>query len=145
MADSGRRAATPVVRCAALRVMPAASAARETAQPAGASEGAAARRRSGGGRLQQQQKAAGEQRTAAGRCELEQIARSANAAHQEQQAKSYEVRRTCAELCLGIKDFLEPLSRALKGDNVKAIESHREALLSEVERIEGAAAREAQT
>ncbi|MFN9910174.1 MAG: hypothetical protein ACK56F_29355, partial [bacterium] len=49
-ADSGGRAATPVARCAALRVMPAASAARETAQPAGASEGAAARRRSGGGR-----------------------------------------------------------------------------------------------
>ena len=42
-ADSGRRAATPVVRCAALRAMPAASATRETMQPAGASEGTAAR------------------------------------------------------------------------------------------------------
>ncbi|MFN9908556.1 MAG: hypothetical protein ACK56F_20905, partial [bacterium] len=82
-ADSGRRAATPVVRCAALRVMPAAPAARETAQPAGASEREAARRRSGGGRPQQQQKAAGKQRTAAGRSEREQIARTANAAHQE--------------------------------------------------------------
>ncbi len=57
-ADSGRRAATPVARCAALRVMPVASAARETVQPAGASEGEAARRRSGGGRPQQQKRAA---------------------------------------------------------------------------------------
>jgi hypothetical protein len=55
------------------------------------------------------------------------------------------MRSVCAELCKGIGDFLEPLSRALKGDSVKAIESHRKALLSEVERIEGAAAREAQT
>ncbi|MFN9907520.1 MAG: hypothetical protein ACK56F_15585, partial [bacterium] len=46
---------------------------------------------------------------------------------------------------MGIEDFRELLSRALKGDSVKAIESHRKALLSEVERIEGAAAREAQT
>ena len=52
-ADSGGRAATPVARCAALRVRPAAPAARETVQPAGASEGEAARRRSGGGRPQQ--------------------------------------------------------------------------------------------
>ena len=144
-ADSGGRAATPVARCAALRVRPAAPAARETVQPAGASEGEAARRRSGGGRPQQQQKAAGKQRTTAGRCEREQIARTANAAHQEESAKSYdEMRRACAELCLGTEKFLEPLNRALKGDSVKAIKSHREALLSEVERIEGAAAREAQ-
>jgi hypothetical protein len=74
-ANSGRRAATPVARCAALRVMPAASAARETVQPAGASEGEAARRRSGSGRPQQQQRAAGKQRTAAGRCKREQITR----------------------------------------------------------------------
>ena len=138
-------AATPVARCAALRVMPAASAARETAQPAGASEGAAARRRSGGGRPQQQQKAAGKQRTTAGRCEREQIARTANAAHQEQSAESYEMRSACAELCKGIEDFRRRLSRALEGDSVKAIESHRKALLSEVERIEEAAAQEAQT
>ena len=144
-ADSGGRAATPVARCAALRVRPTAPAARETVQPAGASEGEAARRRSGGGRPQQQQKAAGKQRTTAGRCEREQIARTANAAHQEESAKSYdEMRRACAELCLGTEKFLEPLNRALKGDSVKAIKSHREALLSEVERIEGAAAREAQ-
>jgi hypothetical protein len=86
--DSGRRAPTPVARCAALRVMPAASAARETVQPVGASEGEAARRRSGGGRPQQQQKAAGKQQTAAGGCKREQIARNANAAHQERPAKS---------------------------------------------------------
>ncbi|MFO0007417.1 MAG: hypothetical protein ACK559_40510, partial [bacterium] len=55
------------------------------------------------------------------------------------------MRSVCAELCKGIEDFRERLSRALKGDSVEAIESHREALLSEVERIEGAAAREAQT
>ncbi len=144
-ADSGRRAAIPVVRCAALRVMPAASAARGTVQPAGASEGGAARRWSGGGQPQQQQRAAGKQQTAAGRSEREQIARTANAAHQERSAKSYEMRRACAELCVGIEDFRERLSWALKGGSVKAIESHREVLLSEVERIEGAAAREAQT
>jgi hypothetical protein len=55
------------------------------------------------------------------------------------------MRRACAELCLGIEGFRERLSWALEGDSVEAIESHREALLSEVERIEGAAAREAQT
>ncbi|MFN9904771.1 MAG: hypothetical protein ACK56F_01435, partial [bacterium] len=114
-ADSGRRDATPVARCAALREMPAASAARETVQPAGASEREAARRRSGGGRPQQQQKAAGKQRTAAGRSEREQMARAAKAAHQGESAKSYEMRSACAELCKGVKDFLEPLSRALKG------------------------------
>ena len=41
------------------------------------------------------------------------------------------MRRACAELCLGIKDSRERLSRALDGNSVKAIESHREALLSE--------------
>ncbi len=46
---------------------------------------------------------------------------------------------------MGIEGFRERLSWALKGDSVEAIESQREALLSEVERIEGAAAREAQT
>jgi hypothetical protein len=81
-ADGSRQAATPVAICALLRVMPVASAARETAQPAGASEGEAACRWSGSGRAQQQQRAAGKQRTAAGRCEREQIARIANAAHQ---------------------------------------------------------------
>ncbi len=43
--DGGRRAATPVAVCAGLRVMPVTSAARETAQPAEASEGEATRRR----------------------------------------------------------------------------------------------------
>ncbi len=45
---------------------------------------------------------------------------------------------------MGIEGFRERLSWALDGNSVEAIESHREALLSEVERIEGAAAREAQ-
>ncbi len=144
-ADSGRRVATPVAICAALRVMPVASAARETAQPAGASEGQAARRRSGGGQPQQQQRAAGKQQTAAGRCGREQIARVANAAHEEWPANSYELRRTCAELCVSIEDIQERLSWALNGDSAEAIKSHRKALFSEVERIEGAAAREART
>ncbi len=144
-ADSGRRAATPVAICAALRVMPVASAARETAQPAGAPEGEAARRRSGGGQPQQQQRAAGKQRTAAGRCEREQIARVANAAHEERPANSYELRRACAELCVNIEDIRSRLSWALNGDSTEAIKSHRKVLLSEVERIEGAAAREART
>jgi hypothetical protein len=100
-ADSGRRVATPVAICAALRVMPVASVARETTQPAGASEGEAACRRSSGGRPQQQQRAAGKQRTAAGRCEREQIARVANAAREERPANNYELRRACAELCVG--------------------------------------------
>ncbi len=55
------------------------------------------------------------------------------------------MRSACAELCKGIEGFRRRLSRALEGDSVKAIESHREVLLSELERIEGAAAREAQT
>jgi hypothetical protein len=130
---------------AALRVMPAASTARETAQPAEASEGEAARRRSGGGQAQQQQRAAGKQRTAAGRCEREQIARIANAAREERPANGYELRRACAELCVGIEDIRERLSWALNGGSAEAIKSHCKALLSEVERIEGAAAREAQT
>ncbi len=144
-ADSGRRAATPVAICAALQVMPVASAARETAQLAEASEGEAARRRFGGGRLQQQQRAAGKQRMAAGRCEREQIARVANATHEEQPANGYELRRACAELCVNIEDIRKRLSWALNGDRAEAIKSHRKALLSEVERIEGAAALEART
>ncbi len=143
-ADSGRRAATPVVICAGLRVMPVASAAWETAQPAEASEGEAARRQSSNGRPQQQQRAAGKQQTAAGRCKREQIWRVTNAAHEEQSANSYELRRACAELCVNIEDIREQLSWALNGDSDEAIKSHRKALLSEVERIEGAAAREAQ-
>ncbi len=46
---------------------------------------------------------------------------------------------------MGIEDFRERLSWAFDGDSAEAIESHRKALLSEVVRIEGAAAREAQT
>jgi hypothetical protein len=53
---------------------------------------------------------------------------------------SYELRRACAELCVEIENIRERLSWALNGDSVEAIESHREALLSEVERTEGAAA-----
>ncbi len=87
-AVSGRRAATPVAICAALQVMPVASAARETAQPAEASEGEATRRWSGSGQPQQQQRAAGKQRMAAGRCGREQIARVVNAAHEERPANS---------------------------------------------------------
>jgi hypothetical protein len=120
--------------------MPVTSAARETAQPAEASEGEATRRRFGSGRPQQQQRAAGKQQTAAGRCEHEQIGRVANAAHEEQLANSYELRRACAELCVNIKDIREQLSWALNGASAEAIKSHRKALLSEVERIEGAAA-----
>jgi hypothetical protein len=43
---------------------------------------------------------------------------------------------------VSIEDVREWLSWALNGDSAEAIKSHREALLSEVERIEGAAARE---
>jgi hypothetical protein len=43
------------------------------------------------------------------------------------------------------KGIREQLSWALNGDSADAIKSHGKALLSEVERIEGAAAREAQT
>ncbi len=60
-------------------------------------------------------------------------------------ANNYELRRACAELCVSIEDIRERLSWALNGDSVEAIKSHRKALLSEVEQIEGAAAREAQT
>jgi hypothetical protein len=54
------------------------------------------------------------------------------------------MRRACAELCGGIENIRERLSWELDGDSVEAVESHREALFSEVEWIEGAAAREAQ-
>ncbi len=112
------------------------------------SEGEATRRRSGNGRPQQQQRAAGEQQTAAGRCEHEQIGRVPNAAHEKQPANSYELRRACPDvlkLCVSIKGIREQLNWALNGNSADAIKSHRKALLSEVERIEGAAAREAQT
>ncbi len=46
---------------------------------------------------------------------------------------------------MNIEDIREQLSWALNGNSAEAIKSHRKALLSEVERIEGAAAREART
>jgi hypothetical protein len=46
---------------------------------------------------------------------------------------------------VNIEDIRKRLSWALNGDSAEAIESHRKALLSEVEQIEGAAAREART
>jgi hypothetical protein len=46
---------------------------------------------------------------------------------------------------VNIEDIRKRLSWALNGDSAEAIKSHRKALLSEVERIEGAAAREART
>ncbi len=52
------------------------------------------------------------------------------------------MRSACAELCLKTEGFRERLSWKLDGGSVEVIESHREALLSEVERIEGAAAQE---
>ncbi len=55
------------------------------------------------------------------------------------------MRRAFAELCVNIEGIREQLSWALDSDSAEAIESHRKALLSEVERIEGAAAREART
>jgi hypothetical protein len=51
-----------------------------------------------------------EQRTAAGRGEREQMRRVANAAHEEQPANSYELRRACAELCVYIEGIREQLS-----------------------------------
>ncbi len=104
--DGGRRAATPVAVFAGLRVMFVTSAARETAQPAEASEGEATRRWSGNGGPQQQQRAAGKQQTAAGRCEREQMWKVANAAHEKQPANSYKLRRACPDvlkLCMNIK------------------------------------------
>jgi hypothetical protein len=71
----------------------------------------------------------------------------ANAAHEEQPANRYQLQRTCLEvlkLCVNIKGIREHLSWALVGDSANAIKSYRLVLLSEVERIEGAAAREAQ-
>jgi hypothetical protein len=100
---------------------------------------------SGNGQPQQQQRAARKQRTAAGRCEREQIGQVPNAAHEEQSANSYELRRACAELCVSIEDIRKQLSWALNSDSAEAIKSHRKALLSEVVRIKGAAAREART
>jgi hypothetical protein len=69
----------------------------------------------------------------------------ADASVEERPANSYELRRACAELCVNIEDIRERLSWALNGDSAEAIKSHRKVLLSEVERFEGAAAREART
>jgi hypothetical protein len=136
-ADGDRRAAIPVAVCAGLRVMPVTSAARETAQPAEASEGEATRRRSGNGGPQQQQRAAGKQQMAAGRCE------------REQPANSDELQRACQEvreLYSNILGKRQGLSYALgHGYSADAIKSQRGALLSEMRLIEGAASREAQT
>ena len=74
------------------------------------------------------------------------MGRVANAAHNEQPADSYQLRRACPEvlkLCVNIKGIREQLSWALNGDSADAIDIHHKALLSEVEWIEGAAAREA--
>jgi hypothetical protein len=148
-AEGGRRAAIPVAVCAGVRVMPVTSAARETAQLAEASEGEATRRRSGNGRPQQQQRAAGKQQTAAGGCERERIGQVASTAHEKQPADRNELQRACQEiweLYSNILGMRQGLSRILgRGDSADAIESRRGALLSEVERIEGAAARGAQT
>ncbi len=94
------------------------------------------------------QRAAGKQQTAARRCEREQIGRVADAAHEEQPVNGYQLRRACPEvlqLCVNIQGIREQLSWALSDDSADAIKSHRQALLSEVERIEGAAVREART
>jgi hypothetical protein len=95
-----------------------------------------------------EQRAARKQQTAAGRCWREQIGRVADAAHEEQPVNSYQLRRAWLEvlqLCLNIQAIREQLSWALSDDSANAIKSHRQALLSEVERIEGAAVREART
>jgi hypothetical protein len=95
-----------------------------------------------------EQRAAGEQQTAADRCEREQIGRDADAAHEEQPVNSYQLKRACPEvlqLCVNIQGIQEQLSWALSDDSANAIKSHRQALLSEVEWIEGAAVREART
>jgi hypothetical protein len=92
--------------------------------------------------------AAGEQQTATGRCEREQIGRVADAAYKVQPVNSYQLRRACPkvlQLCVNIQGIREQLSWALSDDSADAIKSHRQALLSEVERIEGAAVREART
>jgi hypothetical protein len=89
-----------------------------------------------------EQRAAGEQQTAAGRCEREQIGRVADAAHEEQPVNSYQLRRACPEvlqLYVYIQGVREQLSWALSDVSADAIKSHRQALLSEVEQIEGAA------
>jgi hypothetical protein len=148
-ADGGRQAAIPVAVCAGVWVMPVTSAARETAQPAEASEGEATRRRSGNGRPQQQQRAAGKQQTSAGGCERERIGQVTSTAHEKQPADRCGLQRACQEIrelysnILGMRQGLS--CRLGRGDSADAIKSHRKALLSEVERIEGAAAREAQT
>jgi hypothetical protein len=95
-----------------------------------------------------EQRAAGKQQKAAGRCEREQTGQVADAAHEEKPVNSYQLRRACPEvlqLCVNIQGFREQLSWALSDDSADAIKSHRQALLSEVERIAGAAVREART
>jgi hypothetical protein len=46
--------------------------------------------------------------------------RVANAAHEEQPANSYELRRACAELCVNIEGIREQLSWALNGNDAEA-------------------------
>jgi hypothetical protein len=74
------------------------------------------------------------------------MGRVANAAHKKHPVNSYQLRRACREvqkLYLNIQGIQDQLSWAINGNSADAIESHRQALLSEVGRIEGAAAREA--
>jgi hypothetical protein len=76
---------------------------------------------------------------AAGRCEHEQMGRVANAAHEEQPANDYQLRRACPEvlkLCVNIKGIREQLSWALNGDSADTTKSHRIVLFSEIERIQ---------
>jgi hypothetical protein len=83
---------------------------------------------------------------AADRYNLEQIGRVLNAAHKKQPLNSYLLRRACPEiqeLYLIIQGIQDRLSWALDYDSADAIESHHQALLSKVRRIEGAATREA--
>jgi hypothetical protein len=130
--DGGRRAATPVAVCAGLQVMPVTSMARETVQPAEASEGEATRRRSGNGRPQQQQRAAGKQQTAAGGCERERIEQVASTAHEKQPADRKELQRACQEireLYSNILGMQQGLSCVLgRGDSADAVKSRRGAL-----------------
>jgi hypothetical protein len=107
------------------------------------SEGEATHRQSGNERPQQQQRAAGEQQTAAGRCEHEQMGRFTNAAHNKQLANGYELWRVCPEvrgLYLSILGICQRLSCPLGDvDSADAIESHCRTLISEMRQIEGAA------
>ncbi len=65
---------------------------------------------------------------------------------EEQPVNSYQLRRACPEvlqLCMNIQGIREQLSWALSDNSADGIKSHHQALLSEVERIEGAAVLEA--